>query len=200
MKQVTVTNVEVDSPSPGLITITASYADATPTQPAQQVTVGEFPAGNLKWSRGHSLTNSGLLVKRNTTSGVKAAGFDLESLGLVAIALVPELTYPPVFSLQPVAASISSGGSGSMTATAAAETSVSYQWQYESKATNTLNVSGNFNDGDEVEINDTVYTFKTSLSPAEGEVLIGADAEASLNNLYQAINRLDPGANQGVIY
>jgi hypothetical protein len=32
------------------------------------------------------------------------------------------------------------------------------------------------------------YTFKTTLTPTEGEVLIGADADASLLNLIRAIN------------
>lgn len=39
-----------------------------------------------------------------------------------------------------------------------------------------------------VTIGSKVYTFKTALTPTEGEVLIGADADASLLNLIRAIN------------
>lgn len=39
-----------------------------------------------------------------------------------------------------------------------------------------------------VTIGNKTYTFKTALTPTEGEVLIGADADASLLNLIRAIN------------
>jgi hypothetical protein len=43
-------------------------------------------------------------------------------------------------------------------------------------------------DGDTVTIGTKVYTFKTALTPTEGEVLIGGSADASLLNLIRAIN------------
>lgn len=46
----------------------------------------------------------------------------------------------------------------------------------------------NVSDGDTVTIGTKVYTFRTALTPTEGEVLIGADADASLLNLIRAIN------------
>jgi len=53
---------------------------------------------------------------------------------------------------------------------------------------------------DTVTIHGKVYTFRSTLTPTEGEVLIGADAQTSLTNLAAAINRTDPGTNDGVIY
>lgn len=56
-------------------------------------------------------------------------------------------------------------------------------------ATGTLTSDNtNVSDGDTVTIGTKVYTFKTALTPTEGQVLIGADADASLLNLIRAIN------------
>jgi hypothetical protein len=46
----------------------------------------------------------------------------------------------------------------------------------------------NVSDADTVTVGGKVYTFKTSLTPTEGQVLIGADADGSLLNLIRAIN------------
>lgn len=46
----------------------------------------------------------------------------------------------------------------------------------------------NVSNNDTVTVNGKSYTFKTSLTPAEGEVLIGGSADASLTNLAHAIN------------
>lgn len=56
-------------------------------------------------------------------------------------------------------------------------------------ATGTL-TSDNTNvaDGATVVIGSTTYTFRTALTPLDGEVLIGASADASLLNLIRAIN------------
>lgn len=58
------------------------------------------------------------------------------------------------------------------------------------KATGTLTSTDVFSDGETVTINGVQYTFKTALSsPAQAfEVLIGASAAASLDNLKSAIN------------
>lgn len=56
------------------------------------------------------------------------------------------------------------------------------------RATGTLTSTGNPADTDTVTINGKVYTFQTTLTNVDGNVLIGASAAASLLNLMHAIN------------
>jgi len=56
------------------------------------------------------------------------------------------------------------------------------------KATGVLTASGVFSNGETTLIGDKTYTFVTTLSGAANEVLIGASAAASLDNLKSAIN------------
>lgn len=66
------------------------------------------------------------------------------------------------------------------------------------KAVGTLTSDGTAPaDNDTVTIDGHVYTFKTALTPAANEVLIGADAAAALDNLKAAINA---GAGSGTLY
>jgi hypothetical protein len=65
-------------------------------------------------------------------------------------------------------------------------------------ASQTLTLSANAGNTETVTIDSKVYTFQTSLTNVDGNVLIGATALDSLNNLRQAIN-LEP-AGSGISY
>lgn len=64
-------------------------------------------------------------------------------------------------------------------------------------AVGTLTVTANFADTETVTIGGKAYTFQATLTNVDGNVDIGADAEASLSNLYAAINL---GAGSGTAY
>lgn len=68
------------------------------------------------------------------------------------------------------------------------------------KATTTLTASGQPSDGQQMVLDTKTYTLKTNLTPAEGEIKIGGTAAITLDNIKAAINRDDPGNNDGVIY
>lgn len=62
------------------------------------------------------------------------------------------------------------------------------------RARGTLTVTGNFANGEEVVIDAKTYTFVDPAAPsADGEVDVGGDAEASLDNLFDAINLVAGG-------
>ena len=136
------------------ITLTGTWADYTPTQPARQVTVGEFPSGNAGWSRGHRLTDAVMQCLRSAVS----AGFYLTSLSKAAIALERTLSYAPKITTQPSAAAAVAGGADAVfTVVASSELTANYQWQYSlNGSTLWANCSGT--------INGCVYTNDTTAS------------------------------------
>ena len=67
-------------------------------------------------------------------------------------------------------------------------------------ATQVLDVYGTIADGDTFTAGDKVYTWKDVLTPAEGQVLIDGNNTNALANAALAVNRTDPGANDGVKY
>ncbi len=55
-------------------------------------------------------------------------------------------------------------------------------------STYTLGIATQPTDGDYITVGGVTFTFKTTLTPTAGEVLIGADADAANTNLAKAIN------------
>lgn len=55
-------------------------------------------------------------------------------------------------------------------------------------ATGALTSTQNYANGETVTIGSRVYTFKTALTPADGEILVGVDEAHSIANLHHAIN------------
>jgi len=64
-------------------------------------------------------------------------------------------------------------------------------------ATGTLTLSANVADNDTITINNKTYTFQTTLTNINGNVLIGATASDSIDNLVAAITR---ASGSGIIY
>jgi hypothetical protein len=186
MTTLTVTSVTKDSPGAGQFTIVGTYADATHSSPSQRVTVGEFPSGNANWSRGHRLTDTVLLCVRATTQ----LAMYLTSWSKIAMAFENALTYIPKVNTQPSDQScVHSSTAATLAASVSSELAATYQWQYESKASQTLTSDATAPaNNDTVTIGDTVYTYKTTLTGAAYEVLIGASASVALDNLKSAIN------------
>lgn len=129
------------------------------SSPTQQVTVGQFPALNPTFSRGVQVSDEYVFVKRGTYS----VGIALTDLVSLAVNIEPNLSYVPYIITQPVSASCNF-------------------------AKATLTASGTVSDGDTVTVGNKTYTFKTTLTPTEGEVLIAGSAANALQNLKRAID------------
>lgn len=133
MTTLTVTTVTKDSPGAGQFTIVGTYADATHTQPAQRVTVGEFPTGNKNWSRGHRITDAVIQCLRGTTF----VAMYIASWAKIAMAFENALTYIPKINTQPVADScVASSTAATFTvADASSELAATYAWEYSANGT-----------------------------------------------------------------
>ena len=212
----TATATSVTLTGSGTSTITAVVAQIisvlfastfTPGQIVKQVTVGEFPV-NPNFSRQHQISNEAHFVKRGTAGfAIKLA--DFTNLG---IDLAIGLTWtPPIILTQPASVSVAHTVQTSLVIVPASEFDLTYAWfeltpisktvgttisfsstklVYASGAATATITSNNTtpSDGDTVKIGEKIYTFKTTLTPTEGEVLINGSADAALLNLIRAIN------------
>lgn len=196
--------------SPTTVTPTFYVSTATPTIPANQTTVSNFPSKNKRWSRAVSASNDLITIRRGKTS----VAFPVADLVALAVAQAPGLTWtPPVINTQPVNTSVAHTVQATLSVVAGSEYSLSYAWKELSKlstnaaprlawsssalsySSTTMNGTATItsnnttpNDGDTVKIGEKTYTFKTTLTPTEGEVLINGSADNALLNLIRAIN------------
>lgn len=184
---ITVTSVTKDSPGAGQVTIVATYATASYTQPAQQVTIGDLPAGNPAWSRSIRLTNEALFCARN---GVTTVALTIASWAKIAYSLVAALTWAPRITTQPSDDScVASSTAADFTVVVSSEPTPTYQWQYETKASGTIVTNGTeVADGDTVTINGRAYRFKDTMAAAYDVKRHGTTAATTLENLIKAIN------------
>ena len=146
------------------LTLPTFYAaTVTPSLPARQVTIGQYPTANPNWSRIIQVSDEFIFVKR----GEYAVAISLADL--VNIALIKEihLTWTPPVVLTQLTSKTAEG-------TVAATGTIT---------SDNTNVS----DADTVTIGSTVYRFKNTLAAAY-DVKIGASADATLLNLIKAIN------------
>jgi len=144
MKILTVTSVTVDSPGAGQFTVVGTYTTGTPGAAAQQVTVGETPAGNKNWSRGHRFTSEVLMCLRASVG----VAMNLLSWSKIAVAFEPTLTYAPKVNTQPAnAACVASSTVATFNVTdSSSELTATYQWQYSADgSTGWTNASGTVN-------------------------------------------------------
>jgi len=143
MKVLTVTSVTKDSPGAGQFTIVGTYTDATLTQPAQRVTIGEFPSGNRAWSRAHRLTDAVIQCLRSTV----AVGMYISSFSKICMAFENSLTYIPKINTQPASAScVASSTAATFNVTdTSSELSATYNWQYSTDGVSWSNASGTVN-------------------------------------------------------
>ena len=120
MKTITLTNTGVNAQ-------TIYQSTGTPTQPTQQVTVGQFPALNPTFSRAVQLSNEFVFVKRGTYT----VGISLTDLVSIAATIEPNLSYVPYIITQPANAScVHSSTAATFTLTKDSELAVTYLWQY----------------------------------------------------------------------
>ena len=139
-------------------------ATVTPTLPARQITIGQFPSNNPNFSRQIQVSDQYLFVK----NGTYAVAITLADVVNIALTEEVNLTWtPPVSLVQPV--STTAAGLAAATGTLTAYIS-------------------NVSNGDTVTIGTKIYTFQTTLTNVDGNVKIGADRVASLTNLFYAIN------------
>lgn len=114
----------------GSVAITATMSDATYTQPAQQMSIGDLPSGNTAWARTLMFRDTNVFCLRAGVSGVALA-----SINKICYTVNRLLTW----FTQPSATSVAATGAGTATFTVAGSSELTpsgYQWQYSANGLN----------------------------------------------------------------
>lgn len=113
----------------GNVAVTLYTYTVTPTQPTQQVTVGEYPDSNPTFSRAFQISSEFVFVKR----GSNGVAILLSDLAGIASGQVPSLSYSPYITTQLAAASVYSNSLGTNNASfvvaANSESTLTYAWK-----------------------------------------------------------------------
>lgn len=102
---------------------TPSQTTTTWNVPVQQITI--LDTTNPRFLRNLIISNQGVRGVRGTV----AAGMLTADIFSALVTLEPSLAYPPFFTTQPVAATVSYSDATSFTVVVSSELSVTYQWQ-----------------------------------------------------------------------
>lgn len=109
------------------------------TLPFQQVTVGNVPENNVNFVRSFTLSNEVVKVSRGSVS----ACIPNSAIAAALVAIAPGLTYPPIFSLQPVSSSVHVGDGAEFDVLASGEFDsvypITYQWTLSTDSGQTFN-------------------------------------------------------------
>lgn len=82
-----------------VITLTGTPSTFVPSEPAQQITVGSFPANNPNFACGFLLTNEVVILQRNGVTGAQAC-IQITEIRKLLVAKNPLLTYAPLITAQ----------------------------------------------------------------------------------------------------
>lgn len=113
-----------------LTNLTGDTTTFNPAAPAQQVTVGNVPLLNPNFARSFVLSSEVVRVSRGNFS----ACITNNDIAAALVAIEPGLTYPPIFTLQPVSAAVVATNPALFTVVASGEFDatypVTYQWVF----------------------------------------------------------------------
>ena len=127
MKTLTINTVTVTGTD---VTIEGTLSDVTYTQPAQQVTIADRPAGNTVWTRAIQMTDEAIMCKRY---GSTPFAMGVTSFAMLAFTVEPDLTWPIEITTQPsTPAAFAPNGTLHADLTVVVSTNevtTTYQWQ-----------------------------------------------------------------------
>lgn len=114
------------------VTVASATADWTDTFMVRSSVLDSI---NPNFPRTVRLSPVGLIVSKSGSS----FGFPLEQLMIAAVSVVPQLTWPPVISVQPADMTVPDPDAAQFSVTASSESSISttYQWQISSDSGST---------------------------------------------------------------